>query len=402
MNIRILMLLACLIVAPLSRANVVVLTSFPESFYSQVESAYRKYYPKSKIRFLNKKTPALIAHLMQNRQPLPNLVWVSSSDAMALMQQLGHIEQPVTFAWSEFGLFWHQKALERYSLPLPTGWDSLLEPQFAGKVALSAPSRSGTNHLVIELILQQYGWQKGWQLITQLSGNLATITARSFGVRQGIVKQRFVVAPVVDFFYKNALAEGYEVGFTPLSGTPLIPAQIAHVSAARSEEAQGFIDFIMSEQGQQLLSSPKLNRISLKQGVEITKQKSSSPFDQQLSAARYHIVNRLFDVFISERLTELQHFWRLWHQLEASNLTSEQQQMLERLFHQVTQVPIDESVAVDPALNVELSPLSRYDSFSQRISQSWQTELEATLINATIELEVLSQAVTGERDEEAP
>ncbi len=387
-----------LIVAPFSSiAEVVIITSFPEQFYSHVYQQFKHENPNNDLRFINKKTPALIAHLMQKRQPEPDLVWVSSSDAMALLQRMGYIQKPVTFAWSEFGFFWHENVLASYHLPRPEGWETLLLPEFEGKVALSAPSRSGTNHIVIELILQEYGWQRGWEMIAQLSGNLATITARSFGVRQGIIKQRFAVAPVVDFFYKNARDEGENVGYSALPNAPLVPAQVALSQFSQQTKlAQEFINFLLGESGQQLLSSPSLNRLSLKQAQSKDNTRLQNAFNEQLSAERYHVVNRLFDAFVTERLALLQMFWHVWHDLNNLELTQAQRKELQDIYQEVTQIPIDESVARDPTLNQELSPNNRYSNFYQRITTQWQKELTQSLHLAIENLERLNLDVARE------
>lgn len=390
MLIRILVVLFILI-APLSaKSATVILTSFPESFYSHIEKEFKAKYPHSTLQFMNKKTPALIAHIMQQRQPMPDLVWISSSDAMALMQKMDYIETPITFAWSRFGFFWHNDMLTRYSLDKPSQWSSLLAPEYSRKVALSAPSRSGTNHLVIELILQQHGWQQGWQLIAELSGNLSTITARSFGVRQGIIKQRFAVAPVVDFFYKDAFESGHNVGFSPLPNTPLIPAQIAYVSGKSTHDGTQFIEFLLSKAGQDLLSSPLLNRIPLEQGNAMQLSQQAYQFDAQLSASRYHIVNRMFDLFVTERLADWQTFWMLWHKTNLSQLSEEQRIELNQIRSKVLVIPIDESVAIDPVLNSKLSPVNRYENFYKRLTASWQKDLATTLSEATRQLELLA------------
>lgn len=393
MLIRLLVVLFLLVVPFSTRSATVILTSFPESFYSHVAKEFKASYPDSSLQFMNKKTPALIAHIMQQRQPTPDLVWISSSDAMSLMEKMGYIETPVTFAWSRFGFFWHNDMLARHSLDQPSQWSSLLAPEYSGKVALSAPSRSGTNHLVIELILQQYGWVQGWQLIAELSGNLSTITARSFGVRQGIIKQRFAVAPVVDFFYKDAFESGYDVGFSPLPNTPLIPAQIANVSGTSTHDGTKFIEFLLSKTGQELLSSPQLNRIPLEQGNAIQLSQQAYRFDAQLSASRYHIVNRMFDLFVTERLADWQIFWMLWHKNNLSQLSHDQRIELNQIRSKVLEIPIDESVAVDPVLNSKLSPVNRYEHFYKRVTASWQSDLAAALSEAIGKLELLALQV---------
>jgi hypothetical protein len=50
-------------------------------------------------------------------------------------------------------------------------------------------------------------------------------------------------------------------------------------------------------------------------------------------------------------------------------------------------------VATDPALNAKLSPIHRYDSFYQRMTQTWQRELGQQLSSALVELEQLNQQV---------
>ncbi|MBV7299443.1 ABC transporter substrate-binding protein [Enterovibrio paralichthyis] len=210
-----------------SSDTIVVLTSFPETFYTPIKSAFEKSHPSLKLQILNKKTPAVIQHIARKRAPSPDLIWISSADAMATLQAKSMIEEPVTFAWSQFVFFWHQDKLRQLNTPSPATWEDLLRPDFTQEIAISAPSRSGTNHMMIEMILQQYGWERGWAFLSQLGGNLATVTARSFGVREGVIKQRFTLGPVVDFFYRSAVAEGHPVGFQPVPNTPLIPAQIA-------------------------------------------------------------------------------------------------------------------------------------------------------------------------------
>ncbi len=46
---------------------------------------------------------------------------------------------------------------------------------------MSSPSRSDTNHLMVESLLQQKGWIKGWETLLTTAGNLVTISSRSFG-----------------------------------------------------------------------------------------------------------------------------------------------------------------------------------------------------------------------------
>ncbi|MBD1557423.1 extracellular solute-binding protein [Vibrio sp. S9_S30] len=375
--------------------DIVVLTSFPESFYSPIREAFKAKYPDIRLRFINKKTPALMAHLEQRRNPNADLIWLSSPDAMAQLAMAGFIQQSHTFAWSQFGFFWNTERLEQINLPTPTSWEVITSDSFQYQVAMSAPSRSGTNHLVIELILQQYGWKEGWKLLLKLGGNLSTITARSFGVREGILRQRFTVAPVVDFFYRSALANQAPVGFYPFPNSPLIPAQIGIIKQSPSNPTRHiFVDFILSDEGQALLSQPNINRIPFKIGVEMAQKSGTSAFNSELSARRYHTVNALFDQWITGRLDALHRFWTMWNHLQQYPLTSSQQQTLNETWASISQIPVEEGVASDPTLNQKLSSVHRYEDFYQRITEQWQSQMNAELEAAIAELEQLSREVS--------
>ena len=69
---------------------------------------------------------------------------------------------------------------------------------------MSSPSRSDTNHLMVESLLQQKGWIKGWETLLTTAGNLVTISSRSFGVADKIKSGPGVAGPVIDN-YANLL-----------------------------------------------------------------------------------------------------------------------------------------------------------------------------------------------------
>lgn len=390
--IRCLLIISVVLMSQAARASsFVILTSYPESFYAPIVQTFTAAHPDITLRVLNKKTPAAMAHLIQGRAPQADLIWLSSSDAMEQLHQQNYTDVPQTFAWSQFGFFWHNDAIKNHRLLPPKRWEDLITPEYSNQVALSAPSRSGTNHVLIELVLQQYGWDKGWAMLNQLGGNIATITARSFGVREGILKQRFSVAPVVDFFYRSAIAQGHDVGFEPIPDAPLIPAQIAQtVKSTNSSNATTFIQFLVSPEGQALISSPHIGRISVSEGEAINQQNSRFNFDAKLSAQRYHTVNVLFDAIVSQRLPQLQHFWQQWEQLNATALSPSQRAKLQQAFNTVTQPLVEEFVASEPTLNQQLSPSLKYEHFYQRITDSWNQELNKRFDQAQVQLEQIS------------
>src|SRR4029453_6079873 len=74
------------------------------------------------------------------------------------------------FAISGYGLMWNTRYLQAHKLPAPKEWVDLVTPAYFGHLVMSAPSRSGTTHLTVEVILQAYGWDKGWALLLNAGG----------------------------------------------------------------------------------------------------------------------------------------------------------------------------------------------------------------------------------------
>ena len=83
----------------------------------------------------------------------------------------------------------------------------LTDSRYQGLLLMSSPSRSDTYHLMVESLLQQRGWDEGWALLLNVSGNLATISSRSFGVADKIKAGLGGAAPVIDNYARLLLGD---------------------------------------------------------------------------------------------------------------------------------------------------------------------------------------------------
>ena len=227
------------------------------------------------------------------------------------------------FALSGYGLVYNAAYLAQYDLPVPQNWQDLLKPVYAGHIGITSPSRSGTTHLVVEALLQTYGWERGWALLSEIGGNLSTVTARSFGVASGVAQRRFGIGVTIDFLAKAPDIPGAENVFA-LTPDPLyVPANIAILSRARNgKAAERFVDFLFSQEGQAILLRPAIGRIPVRAELNAALLPPENTggllaahgFDARLSAERYGIVNLIFDDYIVRRRAMLA---RLWARLRA-------------------------------------------------------------------------------------
>lgn len=203
--------------------RLVIVTSFPPSLFNKFSTAFEQLHPDVKVFVRSKKTSAAISFIEERINEPVDLFWASAPDAFEVLKDAGRLQPafikgaqdvarigayPIDdpdgyykgFAVSGYGIVWHEGYLKRQGLVAPRDWQDLTRREYQGHVGISAPSRSGTTHLIVESILQDQGWAQGWATLSEIGGNLATVTARSFGVIDGIISERFGVGAAIDFW----------------------------------------------------------------------------------------------------------------------------------------------------------------------------------------------------------
>ncbi len=380
-----------------SEQPLVIVTSFPEQMTELFKTTFEKNNPGTKINIISKKTSAGLKYLDHNRNGV-DLFWVSAPDAFEVLKKKGMLRKyrpgakgiprrlsgyPVHdrdgyysgFAAAGYGIMWNSNYLQAHRLAVPREWIDLTRPEYRGHIALSAPSRSGTTHLIVEAILQLRGWDRGWSLVRAIAANAKTITAKSGGVPDGVAAGEFGIGIVIDFYGLTTRAGGAPVEFTYPAETVLVPASIAILEKAPHPELAGrFVEFLLSAQGQRLLLEPQISRLPIRPA---SYQDNSLPayfprpygarelgshvaFDVLKSRRRYNVVNSLFDVMITYRLEELRAAMSVIQQAETVLQSTIQAQpalagAAARARDLVNQLPIDELTAGGPRFVAEFT-----------------------------------------------
>lgn len=335
--------------------TVTVMTSMSQEMVQAYRQAFERQHPGIRLKIQAQSTTELLRDVEQ-RPPgqRPDLVWASSIDAFALLAHKGllqpapEVRNPQVPAQvgrnavndadgryfgqslAGYGIMWNTEYLRQHRLPVPQEWQDLAQPVYAGHVALSAPSRSGTMHVMVESILQAQGWDKGWALLLQLAGNAAEITPNSYAVPRGIARGQYGAGLVIDAFGWAAKYSGLPVDFAYPATTAVLPASIGLVAGAPNpKEAKRFMAFTLSHQGQQLLLDPRINRLPVLPPAVLqmpagypdpyqVAQRLQLVFDAGLSSARYLLISRLFDQLVTEPLDDLQAATRAIHAADAA------------------------------------------------------------------------------------
>jgi len=418
------------------RGPLVLVTSFPKSLFNRYKEAFEKQHPEVTIFVRSKKTSAAITFIQERQSDPVDLFWASAPDAFEMLKESDNLkafftpspndqarlgEYPLDdpdgyyrgVAISGYGIVWNRNYLRKYNLPIPHQWDDLKNPVYFQHIGISAPSRSGTTHLIVETILQKKGWRDGWALLLEIGGNLATITARSFGVPDGVKAGRFGLGPVIDFFGLSAKMTGEPVDFSYPDGTAFLPANIAVVKrCVNRKAARAFVEFVLSDQGQRLLLEPQISRLPVRhETYSFAPDGYPDPFseelvakgigfDTELSRKRYHIVNELFDIMITYRLKALRRTWKAIHSAETALLAQpdpELEEKLKQARYLASLVPLSEKDALDDALTsvfLDSKPGLAVPSQQLKLKHEWQQLVSRNQDSAV----QLAQEVLREKD----
>ncbi|RCV86415.1 ABC transporter substrate-binding protein [Billgrantia montanilacus] len=150
---------------------------------------------------------------------------------------------------SALALVWNRNS----DVPEPGDWSDLTDAAYRDQVTMPDPAQSGAAFELISGLLTATGEEATWQLLEDLADNGMLVpgpNARALNpVLQGA---KSVVFGAVDYISLGQQAEGeaIEVIF-PESGTVIAPRPMMILaSTAMPDEAEQFVDFVLSEQGQ--------------------------------------------------------------------------------------------------------------------------------------------------------
>ena len=393
---------------PLRAQDLAILTSFPEQFSDEFVQAFADRHPERDIRVLNKNTVAAVDEVLRGNTRRFGIFWASAPEAFAILKRAGAFAPagicgaggPASvepFAISAVGWAKRRDA----AVFMPGDWNDLLKPIYRGKVAMARPSRSGTTHMLVEQLLQVRGWDDGWAYLLELAGNLSTLTARSFGVPEGLMDRRFDIGFTIDFLAQSR-AEALQFRY----GRPVVlaKAQIGILKQVRDPRAAcEFVSMILSREGQLALLKPNIGRVpydptiraefedQLPEGIIQTLRLPWLNYDAGMSADRYWSVNTLFDLMITEQLTERRDLWRRAHVLEGRVAP----ERLAHLRRSLTAIPISWDEAQEAsrriAGGVRGTVLVSLGDAEREIVHAWRPRIESALADARAELETLER-----------
>lgn len=246
-------------------------------------------------------------------------------------------------ALSSFGIMHNEFLRQRLKLPEVKTWQDLTQPELLGRIGAADPRESGSAHMIYEIILQGYGWQKGFALITQLGANVRSFSAGSNAIPKDVVKGQVIYGMAIDFYaYAQIAVAGKEkIKFViPPDAAVVSPDSIAIlVGAENLEVAKEFVAFTLSDAAQKLWVLPNgdpegpkwpggLNRASVipalydKLGERcvvpnpFTRNLTPIQYDAEKGGIRWDIVSDLIGTLVIENHKNLVGAWKAINKTE--------------------------------------------------------------------------------------
>ncbi len=285
---------ACPLKAQQARQPVVVLTSYPDEVVSRVEAAFEKVYPGYRMQVVWRMPHDALPYLQQPRQSGVDVYWSASPRTFAAAKQSGvwraldisHEGLPPQIGRTRitdsdgfytatevagYGFAVHTAALAQLRLPAPQDWTDLTNPLYAGRIALPIPERVGFAPPFVEIVLQAYGWERGWALWSEIAGNARMVGNGATFVTDEVGSGRCVLGLSIDFFVVSAIAKAGRdspLRFVYPAHSGINPWQIALTAQSGNPVGgRAFAEFILSEAGQRILAHPDIKKLPARPSV---------------------------------------------------------------------------------------------------------------------------------------
>ena len=197
---------------------------------------------------LNDSVPASLAGADMKKFDGNDIVWVAN-------------------AISSFGFTINTDFLDDYGLPIPTTWEELATQTYyisdsVKAISVGDPPLTTSNTRIYQIILQAFGWEEGWKILTRMAAN-AGIYPGSVDTRAAVVNGEVGIAMTIDFYGVIAHRENPSCEYIIPEGQSIVngdPIAIG-INVDDYEAAKIFLNYVTSPAGQTAWMTEGLDRL---------------------------------------------------------------------------------------------------------------------------------------------
>ncbi|WP_028312721.1 ABC transporter substrate-binding protein [Derxia gummosa] len=330
-----------------------VLTAYPDEVLAAFEAGFEQANPGLHVQWIWRMPHDALPWLSEPGQHGVDVYWSASPRTYAALKQRGAFRKlgiddaalPASIGRTRiadpdgyfratevagYGWAYDDAALRRLGVAVPRDWPELADPALAGRIALPIPARVGFAPVMVDLVLQAWGWERGWALWSEIAGNARLVDRGATFITDEVGEGRAALGLTIDFFAASAVARGAGIGFGYPLHNGINPGAIAITAGAPDPAAaEAFARFVLSAEGQAILARPAIRKLPVRPEVYRTAAAGSfNPFaaaeaggmdyDNDLGRPRLGLVAALFQHWLVEGHDELVALWRRVHAAEAA------------------------------------------------------------------------------------
>jgi ABC-type Fe3+ transport system substrate-binding protein len=247
-------------------------------------------------------------------------------------------------AMSGFGIIYNSAAARMQGSEPPTSWEDMADPALLGWIAAGDPRMSGSVHMAYEIMLQAYGWERGWEIVTALCANSRSFARSAGDIPLGVSRGDAVAGMAIDFYAWSEInkAEGQELGYVyPENRTVINPDAMAILKGAPNLDiAKEFITYVVGEPGQRIWAfkqgepgGPQANELTrfpvmadlydtdaerIAVNINPFEWESTFHYNDKLGSSRYDLVNDMIGSMVIDSHRELVKAWKALQESGAS------------------------------------------------------------------------------------
>ena len=212
---------------------------------------------------------------------------------MPMVRKEGDKVYWIAAALSSFGFTVNKAQLKKWNLPVPEKWEDVASEEWAlnpPQYGIADPTRSTSNTRIYQIIVQAFGWDQGWRIMTLIAAN-SKIYMQSDAVRDAVINGEIAAGNTIDFYGYTAMQQNPDCQYIVPKGESIINGDpIALLkNAQHPEAAQAFIYWVLTE-GQAVWMSPDVNRLPINPNIfdmKITKTYADIIFKGQHEGQTY-------------------------------------------------------------------------------------------------------------------
>ncbi|WP_159948189.1 ABC transporter substrate-binding protein [Rhizobium sp. 18065] len=273
-----------LMAGSVNAANLVLYTSQPNEDAQATVDGFMAAHPDVKVDWVRDGTPKIMAKLMAEIEagnPVADVLLIADTVTLERMKQAGQLLAYKSPEAANYDASLYDADGAYYSTKLittgimyntaagmkPTSWSDLAKPEAKGLVTMPSPLTSGAALIHAQTLVGVDGL--GWDYYKALQANGATASGGNGAVLKAVATGEKAYGVVVDYMPLREKAKGAPVEFVfPKEGVSAVTEPVAILSSSKNAEAAKlFVDYVLSEQGQQ--GFLKLGYIPARNGMAV-------------------------------------------------------------------------------------------------------------------------------------